>query len=74
MLNRSILRIKAFETAYSSVLSGDMSLPSARRRLEESCEATRDLFVYLCGMVAPLTEVAAERIEVLRSKFNPSEE
>ena len=74
MLNRSILRIKAFETAYSSVLSGDMSLPSARRRLEESCEDTRDLFVYLCGMVAPLTEVAAERIEVLRSKFNPSEQ
>ena len=74
MLNRSILRIKAFETAYSSVLSGDLTLPAARCRLKESCEATRDLFVFLCGMVAPLTAVASERIEVLRTKFNPSEE
>ncbi|MGN0191816.1 MAG: transcription antitermination factor NusB [Candidatus Cryptobacteroides sp.] len=74
MLNRSILRIKAFETAYSSVLSGDLSLPAARSRLVESCEATRSLFVFLCGMAAPLTAVAAERIEVLRTKFNPTEQ
>lgn len=74
MLNRSILRIKAFETVYSSVLSGDKSIPSALQRLDESCEATRELFVFLCGMVVPLTAVAFERIEVLRAKFNPTEE
>ncbi len=74
MLNRSILRIKAFETVYSSVLSGDFSLDAARSRLNESCESARDLFVFMCGMVAPLTETAASRIELLKTKFNPTEE
>lgn len=74
MLNRRILRIKAFKVLYSSILSGNVTLSQAESQLEVSCEATRDLYVYMLGIVSPLTKIAQERIESLKSKFNPTEE
>ena len=74
MLNRRILRIKAFKVLYSSVLAGNMSLTEAETQLELSCEAARDLYVYMLGIVSPLTKIAQERIEAGKSKFNPTEE
>lgn len=74
MLNRRILRIKAFKVLYSSVLSGNMSLAQAEAQLDQACEATRDLYIYMLGIVSPLTKIALERIENARSKFNPTEE
>ncbi len=74
MLNRRILRIKAFKVLYSSVLSGNMSLSQAEAQLELSCEAARDLYVYMLGIVSPLTRIAQDRIEAGLSKFNPTEE
>ena len=74
MLNRRILRIKAFKVLYSSVLSGNMTLSQAEAQLEQSCEAARDLYVYMLGIVSPLTQIARERIEAARAKFNPTEE
>ena len=74
MLNRRILRIKAFKALYSCVLSGNASLSQAEISLEASCEATRDLYIYMLGIVSPLTKIARERIEAAKSKFNPTEE
>jgi len=74
MLNRRILRIKAFKVLYSSVLSGNMSLAQAEAQLDVACEATRDLYIYMLGIVSPLTRIARERIEAARAKFNPTEE
>ena len=74
MLNRRILRIKAFKVLYSSVLSGNMSLAHAETQLEQACEATRDLYIYMLGIVSPLTRIARERIESAKGKFNPTEE
>ena len=74
MLNRRILRIKAFKTLYGSVLSDNMSLSQAETQLEVSCEATRDLYLYMLGLVSPLTQIAKERIEAAKAKFNPTEE
>lgn len=74
MLNRRILRIKAFKVLYSSVLSGDMSLSQAESQLEQSCEAVRDLYIYMLGIVSPLTKIAKDRIEAAKAKFNPTEE
>jgi len=51
MLNRRILRIKAFKVLYSSVLSGNDSLAQAQMQLDASCEAARDLYVYMLGIV-----------------------
>lgn len=74
MLNRRILRIKAFKVLYSSVLSGNMSLAQAESQLEQSCEATRDLYIYMLGIVSPLTKIARDRIDAAKAKFNPTEE
>ncbi len=74
MLNRRILRIKAFKVLYSSVLAGNMSLSQAESQLELSCEATRDLYIYMLGIVSPLTKIARDRIEAAKAKFNPTEE
>ena len=74
MLNRRILRIKAFKTLYGSVLSGEMSLQQAEVNLEASCEATRDLYVFMLGVVSPLTQVAKDKIEAAKSKFNPTDQ
>ena len=74
MLNRRILRIKAFKTLYGSVLSDNMSLSQAESQLEIACEATRDLYLYMLGIVSPLTAIARERLEAAQAKFNPTEE
>lgn len=74
MLNRRILRIKAFKVLYGSVLSGENSLATAQMQLEQSCEAARDLYIYMLSIVSPLTQVARERIEAAQKKFNQTEE
>ena len=74
MLNRRILRIKAFKVLYGSVLSENMTVTNAESQLDLSCEATRDLYVYMLSIVSPLTQIAQQRIEAAKSKFNPTEE
>lgn len=74
MLNRRILRIKAFKTLYGSVLSENVSLAQAESQLDIACEATRDLYIYMLGIVSPLTQIARERVEAARNKFNPTEQ
>ena len=74
MLNRRILRIKAFKVLYGSVLSGNASLEQAESELEVSCEAARDLYIYMLGIVSPLTRIARDRMEAAKAKFNPTDE
>ena len=59
---------------YCSVLAGGGTLAEAEAGLDASCEATRDLYVFMLGIVPPLTRVARERLESARKKFNPTEE
>ena len=51
-----------------------MSLSHAETQLEQACEATRDLYIYMLGIVSPLTRIARERIDAAKGKFNPTEE
>ncbi len=74
MLNRRILRIKAFKAVYSRVENPAMTLPEATAELERSCEATRDLYLRMLAIVGPLTREARARIDAAMHKFNPSEE
>ena len=74
MLNRRILRIKAFKVLYSNVIAENMSLAQAQSQLDIACEATRDLYMYMLGIISPLTKIARERIESAKLKFNPTAE
>lgn len=74
MLNRRILRIKAFKTLYSSVFVPGTSLQQAQNQLNDSCEATRELYVFMLGVISPLTKIARERIETAKNKISPTPE
>ena len=74
MLNRRILRIKAFKTLYSYAENPSMDLKEARRQLEVSCEATRDLYLLMMALIPALTAEALSRIESARNKFNPTDQ
>ena len=74
MLNRRILRIKAFKAIYSFTENQSASLKELEAQLDRSLESTRDLYLFLLSCIQPLTEEAINRIEAARGKFNPSEE
>ena len=74
MLNRRILRIKAFKTIYSRTENPAMTVKEGESQLELSCEAARDLYLFLMALPGALTQEAANRIEAARGKFNPTEE
>ena len=74
MLNRRILRIKAFKVLYQASENTDLSLKEALESLNVSCEATRDLYLYMLGVIPALTAEASRRIESARTKFNPTPE
>lgn len=74
MLGRRILRIKAFKVLYGYAVTGKMTLDQALEELDLSCEATRDLYLFMLGIISPLTEEAGRRIEMVARKFHPTEE
>lgn len=74
MLNRRILRIKAFKVLYSYAENPSMTLPETEALLEASCEATRSLYLFMLDIIPYLTAEARTRIENARKKFNPTEE
>lgn len=74
MLNRRILRIKAFKAIYSYVENPSMSLRELESQLDSSLESCRDLYLFLLGVMEPLAAEARARIEASMSKFNPTEE
>lgn len=74
MLNRRILRIKAFKTLYAYAENPSMSLKEAGNLLEESCQAVRDLYLFMLALISPLTAEAEARISAAKNKFNPTEE
>ena len=74
MLNRRILRIKAFKAIYSRTENPAMTVKEGETQLELSCEATRDLYLFLLALPQALTAEAVNRIEAARGKFNPSAE
>ena len=74
MLNRRILRIKAFKVVYSKVENPNMTVAEAEAELQRSCEATRDLYLRMLAVAGPLTREAGARLEAARNKFNPTPE
>ena len=74
MLNRRILRVKAYKVLYSCAENQALSLKDALSELNAGLEAARELYIYLLGIIPALTAEAARRIEAAKEKFNPTEE
>lgn len=73
MLNRRLLRIKAFKVLFSTWQDGEAALEPARKELLLSCEKTLDLYYFLLNVCGSLKMVAYDKIEALRNKFHPTE-
>lgn len=74
MLNRRLIRIKAFKVLYSSVCSSNASLRSVEEELFHACEDTRRLYYFMMHLPLALSRMAKERIELGLKKFHPTEE
>lgn len=74
MLNRRILRIKAFKELFAIEMKAGSSLAQARKELDAALESTRDLYLFMLAGIAPLTSVARDRINQIRKKINKTEE
>lgn len=74
MLNRRILRIKVFKVIYSYIENPSMTLKEAQSVFRTSCEAVRDLYLYVLALTVPLAREAGERIDAGLGKFNPTQE
>ncbi len=73
MLNRRLIRIKVFKVLYAAEASQQTSLPAAQKELLLACGKTLDLYYFLLNLAPALKKVAAEKIEIGKNKFNPSE-
>ena len=73
MINRRLIRIKVFKVLYAAEASGEVSLSAAEKQLLLSCSKTVDLYYFLLNLAPALKNVALQKIEAGKSKFNPSE-
>ena len=55
--------MKAFKVLYGYAVTGKMTLDDAMYELDRSCEATRDLYLFMLAIISPLTKEAHDRIE-----------
>lgn len=74
MLNRRILRIKAFKELFAIEMSQEKSLASAQKELDAALESTRNLYLFMLASISPLTAVAQDRINQIQKKINKTEE
>lgn len=74
MLNRRLIRIKAFKTLYSFEYSGADSPAYASEQLMHSCEKTLELYYFLLNVTGAMVSVAREKIDASMHKFHPTED
>lgn len=72
MLNRRLLRVKAFKVLFGKVASGMDSLQSAEKELLISCDKSVDLYCFLLMLPVSLRRVADTKIEAGLKKFYPT--
>ena len=74
MLNRRILRIKAFKELFAIEMLPDKSLAKARQELDVANESTRDLYLFMMAFIPALTATALARQEQAKLKVNKTKE
>ena len=73
MLNRRLIRIKVFKVLYAAEISGQTSVDAAQKELLLSCSKTLDLYYFLLNLAPAIKNIAQQKIDSGKNKFNPSE-
>lgn len=74
MLNRRILRIKAFKELFAIEMLSGKSLADALKELDVAIESTRDLYLFMLSSISALTAVANDRFAQLQKKINKTDD
>ncbi len=74
MISRRLLRIKVLKAMYGWLVGGMGDVKLSRKELRASIDATYDLYFLMLWLIVEVRRLAAERIELGRSKYLPTEE
>ncbi|MBQ9474829.1 MAG: transcription antitermination protein NusB [Bacteroidales bacterium] len=74
MLGRRILRIKSFKAVYTYSENPSLTVKDVQAQMDKSCEAARDLYLFMLILPQALVQEAENRIKAAQGKFNPSPE
>lgn len=74
MINRRIVRIKAFQVLYSRVSTDNFAILPAQEDLKTSVEKTMELTAMMLLLPHTLTRFANEKLEAIGKMFHPSEQ
>ena len=74
MVNRRLIRIKAFKVLFSAVSSGDASIAEVEKNLVQSCTETLNLYYLMMNLAVALKGVAdatgkKSEQKILRKQF-----
>lgn len=73
MINRRLIRIKVFKVLYAAEASQEANVSAAQKQLLLSCSKTLDLYYFILNLAPALKNLAEQKIEIGKNKFNPSE-
>lgn len=74
ILNRRHLRVKAFHSLYSYMQSEEITMYSALKELDKSCQKTFELYIYYLSFLVEAKHVAELRVEEAKNKNLPTKE
>lgn len=74
MINRTLIRVKAFKELYSRIITGSSDIKAAERELMDSFVQTRRLFAMCALLPSALATLAEDRISTQYRKFNPDKD
>lgn len=74
MINRRLVRVKAFKVLYSRVSTDNFDVAAAQGELEISLQKTLELYAMMLLLPLELTKFSQERLETLGKMFHPSED
>ena len=74
MINRTLIRVKAFKELYSRIITGSSDINAAERELMDAFVQTRRLFAMCALLPSALATLAEDRISTQYRKFNPDKD
>lgn len=74
MINRRLVRVKAFKVLYGRVSTGSFDISASESELESSLQKTLELYAMMLLLPHELTKFSDEKLATLGKMFHPSED
>lgn len=74
MINRRLVRVKAFKVLYGRVSTDNFDIPASESELKSSLQKTLELYAMMLLLPAELTRFSDEKLATLGKMFHPAED